>query len=239
MGFKPSLQATAALAALSILFAWLGTWQLQRAGQKQAVITDFDSAPRITALAMPAPGQRFARLTLAGAFDRERHTLMDNRVFNGRAGVHVLTPFETEDGATVLVNRGWLPMPPDRRSLPGVQTAPGALQISGILDHLAPPGRQLGQSDRMFSDSWPQLTTYPEIDDIATALGTDLYPLVLLLDADSQGGFAGRDWQPVYMTPDRHRGCAVQWLALAATVLAAWVFVGIRRGRLLNNGRPQ
>lgn len=231
MAFRPSLPATATLAALAVLFTWLGDWQLQRAGEKQAVLSDFASAPSLSALQQPSNGLRFARLTVAGSFDRDRHIMVDNRVHRGRAGVHVLTPLRTPDGI-LLVNRGWLPIPPDRRSLPPVSTPEGLLRVSGILDRLAPPGRKLGASDRLSSDAWPQLVTYPEPDAIAAALGAELYPLVLLLDADSPGGFADRDWQPVVMTPDRHRGYALQWFALAATAAVAWLLLGWRRGHL-------
>jgi surfeit locus 1 family protein len=236
MTFRPPLSATALLAALAMTFAGLGGWQLQRAGQKQATVEKFESAQHITDLGHPAADYRFARLTLTGAFDQERHILVDNRIHRGRAGVHVLTAVRSVAGTSVLVNRGWLPIPPDRRSLPPVHTAAGLQEISGMLDRLQPPGRKLGESDRLATDSWPQLVTYPDLDDISAALGVELYPLILLLDPQSPGGFADRDWQPVFMTPERHRGYAVQWLALAATALALWVFLGIHRGRRMEQG---
>jgi surfeit locus 1 family protein len=229
MTIRPSLPATLTLVALTALFAGLGRWQWHRAAEKQAIMAEFTSAPRISTLTRPANGLRFSQVTLTGRFDTERHILVDNRVNQGRPGVHVLSVFETTEAGAVLVNRGWLPMP-DRRRLPVVATPAGAVRISGRLDRLAPPGRQLGPPDRLSRDAWPQLVTYPDLDAIASALGSDLYPLVLLLDAHSPAGFAGRDWQPVFMTPQRHRAYALQWFALAATAVVAWLLLGWRRG---------
>ncbi len=236
MKFRPSLPATVALAAVAAACAWLGNWQWQRAAEKQALLAEIASAPRLAGLAAPADELRFARVTLSGRFDPRRHVLVDNRVSGGRAGVHVLTPFTTAAGQSVLVNRGWLAMPPDRRSLPGVPTSPEPVRISGMLDALAPPGRQLGPDDRLQAGEWPQLVTYPEPDAIAAALGTELYPWVLLLDPDSAMGFGDRAWQPVVITPARHRGYAFQWYALALTAAVIWLLLGLRRGRSPSTG---
>ncbi len=227
MSFRPSWQATIPLALLAGLFAWLGNWQWQRAADKQDLVDAFAQAPLVRDLAGP-DAARFTRVSLHGFYDSERHFLVDNRFFASQAGVHVLTPFITEGGITVLVNRGWLPMAPDRRSLPTVAPAAGRVKIAGMLDALSVPGRKLGDADRLVPGNWPQLLTYPNLQDMANALQTKLYPLVLLLDPDSPGGFAGRDWQPVHVPPKRHRGYAFQWYALAVTVLAAWVFLACR-----------
>jgi cytochrome oxidase assembly protein ShyY1 len=47
-------------------------------------------------------------------------------------------------------------------------------------------------------------------------------------------GFAGRDWQPTTMGPDKHRGYAVQWFALAATAFIAWLVLGSIRAKERN-----
>jgi cytochrome oxidase assembly protein ShyY1 len=235
MSFRPSWQATLVLALLAGLCAGLGNWQWQRAAAKQALVRAFDEAPEIPQLTGPGVG-RFARIALRGEFDPARHFLIDNRIFGSRPGVHVLTPFTTRQGETLLVNRGWLPMAPDRRSLPLVPTAAVPLSIRGTLDELTVPGRQLGEPDRLSRTSWPQLMTYPDLGDMAAALDADLYPLVLLLDADSPGGFEDRDWRPVYVTPQRHRGYAFQWYSMATAVLVAWIFLGVRRARIMARG---
>ena len=61
------------------------------------------------------------------------------------------------------------------------------------------------------------------------ALGVDLLPFVVELDRSESHGFA-REWRPHRgIGPERHRGYAFQWFALAATLLAIYTFVNLRR----------
>ena len=112
--FKPSVPSTIFLFALAALFAGLGNWQLERKAEKEALFEQFDNAPALGIGRALERNERFARIEAWGRFDTERHLLLDNRMFRGRAGVHVLTPFILGDGQVILVNRGWLPLPPDR-----------------------------------------------------------------------------------------------------------------------------
>jgi len=228
--FSPGVGSSLLLGALVLACLGLGRWQLERADYKRERLAEFASAPVLERLDPAAAVAPFARLRLQGSFDPERHFLVDNQVLQGRAGVQVLTPFYPADGGvTILVNRGWLPMPPDRSALPAVPTPPGPLSISGHLEALHKPGLELGAADQPGPNRWPQLLTYPELSGIEGALGAKVYRQVLYLDADSPGGFEGRDWQPVTMSPERHTAYAVQWFALALTGVAAWTLLGMRR----------
>ena len=56
--------------------------------------------------------------------------------------------------------------------------------------------------------------------------GLDLVPGLLLLDAADPDGYR-RDWRPSDFGPERHLGYAVQWFALAGTLVIlylAWSF---------------
>lgn len=218
------------LLGLAAGFASLAAWQWQRAADKAGRQDAFAAAPYQLGLPPAGDAAEFTRVTLHGRFDRERHLLADNQVLAGRAGVHVYTPYFETGGATILVNRGWLPLPPTRAPLPVIETPAGELSISGRLGRVQGPGRQLGEATLADRENWPQLVTYPSLERAATALGTRLYPWVLLLDPDSPGGFEGRDWRPVYMTPQKHRAYAFQWAALALLALASWAVTGLRRG---------
>lgn len=221
-------------AVLAAAFVTLGQWQARRAEEKTALTLQFEQAPSLPGLPPGPAAPRFSRVRLDGVFDARRHILADNQVLNGRSGVHVLSPFSTSAGATILVNRGWLPMAADRRSLPAIATPAGAIEIEGHLDRIPDPARKLGADDVLAADRWPQLMTYPDLDAIAVALAEELHAQVLMLDADSPGGFEGRDWQPVRVSADRHRAYALQWRALALLALALWLLLGVRRARLVN-----
>lgn len=230
MRFRPSLGLSLVLLVLGLLFLRLGSWQLERKAEKEALFERYASAP-VLALGQALDQEvEFARVAARGRFDPSRHLLLDNRIWNGRAGVHVLTPFTLEDGRSLLVNRGWLPLPPDRRSLPGFATGSGERTISGRLVRPPAGALQLGEQDILAPDQWPQLVTYLDMEAAAGALGESLQPWILRLDADDPMGFEGRDWQPAVMGPEKHGAYAVQWFGLLAAAVAIWVVLGLRRG---------
>lgn len=227
MNFRPSLAATVLLAALAWLFVQLGEWQWERAGEKQALLDAFDQAPVLTGLPKDPPP--FARVEVGGEWDTRRHFLLDNQVLEGRPGVHALSLFHAGEGRYLLVNRGWLPMPADRAVLPDVPTPPGHQVLTGHLEALRTPGTRLGEPETFDPSRWPQLVTWPDRSAMGRALGENPYPLTLYLDSESPGGFAGRDWSPVVMGPNKHRAYAVQWFALGATAVVAWFVLALKR----------
>ena len=229
--FKPSLAMTFVLIILALGFVQLGIWQLNRAGEKEFRIQRFESAKEISDLPEPGAVSEFSEISLVGRFDPQRHILADNQVLSGRTGVHVYSLFRSEHGETILVNRGWKPLPPDR-SLPDIETEPGTVEILGRLGSIPPPGRRLGPIDKVKPDLWPQLLTYPDMGAIEQAMHEEIYPWVLFLDESSAYGFEGRNWKPVFMTPGKHRAYAFQWFALALTSVLAWLFLGYRRSQI-------
>lgn len=231
MRFRPSATASVLLIFLALLMSFLGLWQLDRMKAKERVSAQFESAEQLTLSQAIDRNVRFARVSATGRFDTRRHVLLDNKVLNGRPGVHVFTPFTTFAGSTVLVNRGWKAMPPDRRSLPEIWTPAVPVGIRGVLDRPPESGLKLGAADVLEAGQWPQLVTYLEMGDVATALDQRLEPWVILLDARDPAGFEGRDWNPVVLTPARHRAYAVQWFALALTAFVLWLMLGFRRGQ--------
>lgn len=231
MRFRPSLPLTLVLAALAVVFLRLGLWQLERKAEKEDLFAAFEAAPELRIEEALARELEFARVEGHGRYDPARHLLLDNRIWNGRAGVHVLTPFRLDDGRSVLVNRGWLPLPADRRSLPEVTTDAAERSLRGRLVRPPTGGPRLGDPDVLAADRWPQLMTYFDIDAAGAAMGEPLLPWVVQLDPAEAGGFDDRQWRPAVMEPAVHGGYAVQWLALLATTLAIWFVLGLRRGR--------
>lgn len=227
--FAPGWGLTLLLGALLITFLSLGNWQRERADEKREQQAAFDAAPVVEFLAPEPPAWARARLT--GRLDPERHFLLDNKLFGGRPGVHVLTPFETEAGDVLLVNRGWLPLPPDRSSLPPVPTPPGEVDLEGRLAPLSRPGVQIGSPVDLQADEWPQLMVYPDWERFEAVLGQRLHRQVLYLEADSPAGFEDRRWTPFTMGADRHKAYAVQWFGLALTALVTWLVLGFNFGR--------
>jgi surfeit locus 1 family protein len=237
MQFRPSIAQTLILVTLAAVFLRLGLWQLERKAEKAALFERFEQAPSMELAQALSAGRPFTLVTALGRYDPERHILLDNKIWQGRAGVHVLTPFRLESGPTLLVNRGWLPMPADRSRLPEVQTDGGPRELRGRLAPSPAPGQRLGAPDVLTTDEWPQLMTYFDLPDVAAALGNELEPWLVLLDAEDPSGFSDRQWSPATMGPEVHGGYAVQWLALMVTAIVIGVLPALRRGGELQKER--
>ena len=231
MSFRPSIKLTLVLLVLATVFLRLGIWQTDRKAEKQLLFEQFENAPYLSLEEALQKQEQFARVEARGSYDPDRHVLLDNKIHNGRAGVHVLTPFSLESGAQILVNRGWLPLAADRRSLPAVPTDGRDRTIRGILNRPSSGGQRLGEADIVKRDNWPQLITYLDMNSVGEALETSLEPWLVQLDAEDASGFEDRQWQAAVMTPQVHGAYALQWFALAAAALVIWIILGIRRAR--------
>jgi surfeit locus 1 family protein len=217
------------MALLVILFASLGTWQTRRAAEKTTLEAEHEQAPRLALDTALARDRRFARIGVSGHYDPQRHILLDNQLRQGRTGVHVFTPFLASGGVSILVNRGWLPLATDRKSLPDIPTPGHEITISGRLNLMPVPGRMVGEADRLVTDRWPQLVTYMNHSDIARALALPLETHIIQLSPESEHGFEDRDWKPVFLSPERHRAYAFQWYALMTAAIVLWLLTGFRK----------
>jgi surfeit locus 1 family protein len=217
--------ATAATAAAVLLFVLLGNWQLGRATARRVIDEQFSRAE----VALPLPPAsiavpRYQRVTASGSYDADHQFLLDNMSEAGQAGVHVLTPLLLSDGNAVLVDRGWAPFGTTRDSLPDVGVGRERRTISGRLDELPRPAIELAAPA---GTGWPRTISYPHMEELAAALGRDLYPQRILLDPREPDGYV-RNWQVPGTTYVRHLGYAIQWFAFAATAIAIWFAQSLR-----------
>lgn len=227
--FRPTKLTTLVLVLLACLFAMLGNWQEKRAQDKAVLEQQHRVAGAFPLKTAMEQRSRFASVDVNGRYDARRHVLLDNQIWKGRAGVYVFTPFYAADGTNLLVNRGWLPLAPDRKTLPEIPTPQQALAIKGMLNTLPVPGRILGSADQLEQEQWPQLVTYLNLSDISGSLGVTLEDWVIQLSPSEPSGFDGREWKPVFLSSSRHKGYAFQWFALVAACVVMWIFLGFRR----------
>lgn len=232
--FRPTMLTTVVLTLLACVFAMLGTWQEKRAAEKATLEQQHRTAGALTLETAMDQGSRFASIDARGHFDTSRHILLDNQIWKGRAGVYVFTPFYTVEGTAILVNRGWLPLAPDRKALPEIPTPQHELVLKGMLNTLPVPGRILGSADELQQEQWPQLVTYLNLSDISESLGVTLEDWVIQLSKSEANGFDGREWKPVFLSSSRHKGYAFQWFALVAACVVMWIFLGFRKPSGIN-----
>jgi surfeit locus 1 family protein len=215
-------------------FVSLGSWQLGRAREKQALVDSFAAGSRET---VEATGlgfddlPRYQQVRLRGAYDSARQILLDNMPSAaGRPGYRVLTPLERADGrGWVLVDRGWVPLGATRAELPDVTVAGGEREITGVLDGLPVPGLRVGPAAAPGESGWPRVMLFPTEADVESALATEVESRIVLLDPGASDGFE-RSWRPALgFGPERHLGYAIQWFAFAVVAVVMLIALNLRR----------
>lgn len=221
-----------AVALLLPLLIGLGLWQLDRAAQKEAILERYEANRTDLPIAsVPVgadpQGLRYRRIALNGVWETNRHLLLDNRTHRGMAGFHLWSVLRLADGRGVLVNRGWLPLGLSRAELPEIPARDGAVTVAGMLDLPPPSGLVLGP-DGPAAQGWPRIVQRIDLAGLAQELGFPLAPLVILEAPGVEPGLI-QEWRPVTMGPERHRGYAVQWFALATALVVLFMAVSVHR----------
>nr|WP_243749403.1 SURF1 family protein [Pseudoteredinibacter isoporae] len=200
----------------------LGFWQLDRATEKEQILTTLEEVKRLPGTRWEANGLESGRLVQAtGYFDTDKYWLLDNRIHRGKVGFEVIMPFYTE-GNIALVNRGWIEGDLSRRSLPELTTPSGELSIVGRV-HIAMENALV---DFQSSDGWPKLISsvhleamYNNLEQNRAITATDN---IIRLQQDSQAALVS-DWPAVNVLPQKHIAYAVQWFAMAFALFAMYI----------------
>jgi surfeit locus 1 family protein len=218
-------------------FGLLGRWQWHRADEKRQQLAAFAAGSQQQ---LQLHGQalsslpRFALVVLSGRYDPDHQFLLDNISHGGRVGYEVLTPLQLEDGRSVLVNRGWLPLRDEQRAqLPDIALSNAAAlpqSLRARVDELPVSGLAAGRAPPTTDQSWPKLTSFPTTAELSAALGRKLESRQLLLAADQPSGYL-RDWQPPNpeFGPERHISYAIQWWSLATLAIALYFVVNLKK----------
>lgn len=133
--------------ALAVVCVGLGTWQMQRLAEKEALIAAVDS--RLDADPIPVPPVdewasldleqlNFQPVSLTGAFRYNQTVTVFTSLANARGpasgpGYWVVTPFMLADGGTVFVNRGFIPQDFQAAAVSDGEGDDSQVTISGLL----------------------------------------------------------------------------------------------------------
>lgn len=214
-----------------VIFTKLGMWQLDRADFKDAIKEKFESRLATDYQHFSATDSLedidYRNLILEGDFDVSRTILVDNKLFEGRAGYEVLTPFILSGSRkVVLVNRGWVALGNSRDILPMIEQPMGLDVAKGIASVPNTDGFRMGAVS--LTDSWPQVVPFVDIDAMQSSFPGGLLPLMLWL-APNQPGHYQRNWDPVWADPEKSRAYALQWFIFALIATGLYLFLNLRK----------
>jgi surfeit locus 1 family protein len=235
--FRPGFIPTLAMLPLLALLLWLGQWQWDRAAEKQTLLDRWAGQALLAPVALPtAPDgnttatAQFLRVFASGAYLPDSQVLLDNQTHGGKAGYRVLTPLLLADGSALMVDRGWVALPGNARDrLPNVAVSSANRRVQGRLDHFRQAALREATGPLLaVRDNRPRVMNYPDSAAVSAAIGRPVYPLVLLLDGTEPDGFVREDAPTLSFGPERHVGYAIQWWALAVTLVLLWSWTALK-----------
>ncbi len=218
------------IVAAVVVMVSLGFWQLRRLDERRAfnvtVIERVERSPiELTAL-LDDPGfdpaaAEWLPVTVAGTYLPDQ-VVVFNRSQAGRAGDNVLTPLALDDGRTVLVNRGFVPL--------GFDVPPPPATGVEVLGRVR-PSQERGRGGLTDAVDGP-ISEIRRVDiaQLAPQLPGEVVPVYLDL-IESEPAVGAGDPAPVPAPQPgegNHLSYAFQWFIFSACVVVGWV-LAIRR----------
>lgn len=205
---------------LTIVFALvcirLGFWQLSRLEERRTWNAHLEqrlAAAPIALSALPADSAagHYRRVSAHGRFDFNRQVALATRSFQGSPGVHLLTPLQLDNGATVMVNRGWV-------YAPDAMTVDAAKWREREGDTVTVTGYAETWSGRETVPVADSLRVVRALDSLAVArrVGAPILTYYVAQTSDSARGTERpvRLSEPV-LSDGSHRSYAIQWFSFA------------------------
>lgn len=218
-------------------------WQLDRLHTRQQqnaqVHANAGAPPRPVAQLTSVGGtvasvDEWRAVTARGTYDHTRALFVRNRPLDGRGGFYVLTPLLAADGTAVLVNRGWVPAPPDRSNPQLPAARDGQVTVRGPL---RPTETQRTRGPRDAADTPAGQVARIDVPRIAATLPYPVYAgYMQLAGQDPPPPLIDGVWVPTPLAlPTRsealHWSYAAQWFIFAA-IIPVGVVLLVRRERL-------
>jgi len=211
----------------------LGLWQSERAEEKELRLAhierllgqDHKPLHKVIANIEIEEFLNDQPVLLRGEFDPEVLIFLDNQPQAGKLGYRVFQLFYHENRMPVLVNLGWVQGSRDRSILPETKPLTGYYEFKGNIRYIE-TGIQL--AEQIYTEkAWPLRVQQIEIEKLNRLFSQQLLPFAVYLDKNEEIGYT-KHWQPVVMSPDKHRGYAFQWYSLALAWLTLMVWAAIK-----------
>ena len=230
--FRPYPGVTVAAVIATAILVGLGIWQLQRLQWKLALIAEVNGhmaappLPLSEALKGSADAMQYRRVALDGRFDNSKEAYVFTTAAGGEAVYHVLTPFLTNDGHALLVDRGYVPKekrdPATRTPVEGATRLVGVWRVPDAPGAFTPP-----------PDTAHRIWYSRDLKAIAVADHIQLAaPVVIEADATPNPGGWPKGGQTVVSFRNEHLSYAVTWFGLAAGLLGVYLAYHVSKGRL-------
>ena len=231
--FRPKLIPTLAMLLVLPLLVSLGLWQANKAAHKQLLQDVYDERGksglmRIGSEPINIESIRYGKVWARGFYEPAFQILIDNQIYKGQAGYHVITPLRISGSPMrVLVNRGWVPTGADRNILPVIETPPGEVEVTGYAHDPSAKYLELAGPDKN-QESWQKVWQNLNIKRYKEAVPFSVHSIIMLLDPASPFGYV-RYWPRPDSRIDVHKGYAIQWFLMSIALVVIYLVTNIKR----------
>lgn len=233
--FTAGWKSTLLLLVVIPIFLGLGTWQLNRAKEKESIAAIYAERESMLPIELRQADnfedKSQLQIAIKGEF-REQHFLLENQWRNKKLGVEVISLFYTLEGQIVLLNRGWLANE-DRRNDPTFATPTGQQTYQVTIYQPSKEPYRLG--DLVIKNQEPiQRIAYMDVSQLANALNESIYPYELRI-VDGIAGKFDTHWPVINVKPETHVGYAVQWYLFAVIAVLVFLFANSNLAQVIRN----
>ena len=191
----------------------LSNWQWQRAQSAASRYEEYQSQASQPAIALSTRSQQYQKVAIKG--ETKHLLLVDNQIYQGEVGWHVLAMVQTQQGV-ILVNLGWQSQ---RSQLIKKSDLANPIEIQGMLKK--PQSGFMLQAAKK-DPSWPEVLQQIQIPLLNEHYGYELLPFVLYADVSIANLIPATAAinNKYYM----HLGYAIQWLLIAVVCVIGFIY---------------
>jgi surfeit locus 1 family protein len=217
------------LAALALLVG-LGVWQLKRLQWKEGLISEIEArakGPPITlkeAIELSRAGKdpSYYRVRVKGLFENDKERYLYALSNDGEPGWHVITPFDSDEGDLVLIDRGFVPDGLRDPSARADGQFEGEVEVTGLVR--LPESQGLFTPDNeQAANRWFWRDLNGMIFSMYPTATMDPAPLFLEAETSDVPGGWPQGGQTRLELPNNHLQYAITWFLLAGAVVVIYL----------------
>jgi surfeit locus 1 family protein len=214
------------IAAIAVMIR-LGFWQLDRLAQRKVFnqrVEEQLSAPQLDLsgqnLDLDLFNMEYRAAVVTGRYDSEHQVVLRNQDWEGRLGVHLLTPLMINDEEkAILIDRGWVPYEDFTEGKLNQYDEPGLVELPGTIRRSQSKPLIGSRADQVPGLGEPPLRAWNwiNITDIGKQIPYELLPVYLVsTSSQNEGQLPYHSQVELDLSEGPHLGYAFQWFAFAA-----------------------
>jgi surfeit locus 1 family protein len=246
-------KTTLLVIAAVIVMIRLGLWQLDRLDQRRAFNARVEEQLAQSALEISEENLRadlynmeYREAIVLGEYDHDRQVVLRNQDWQGRLGVHLLTPLIIQGSdRAIMVNRGWIPYEDFEAGKLSKFDESGLVEVNGVIRRSQTKPRIGGRADQIPAEGEPPLQAWNWINvgGIAGQLPYELLPVYLQGSPEpSRDQMPYRTQLELDLSEGSHLGYAFQWFTFALILAIGYpIYVSREEKRLstpTSKGKP-